>query len=238
MDKYNILEKEEGKTIEFKRDLSSSKPIIKTLIAFANTAGGILVIGIDDDKKIIGVENPLQEEENLCNIIADSVSPRLVPNIEMMNVDGKILLIVEVFLSAMRPHWLKTKDIYNGTYARLGSTNRVADKELIAELQRTVQGKTFDEQPMIDLTVDDLDLKELNKNFDRDKELKTEELLSLKILSLYQGKLVPTIGAILMFGKKRQFHFSDAWIQCGRFIGVDKAEILDHIDISDHLPTV
>ena len=43
-----LLKQPEGKTLEFKRDLSSIEPIMKTLIAFANTAGGTLIISIDD----------------------------------------------------------------------------------------------------------------------------------------------------------------------------------------------
>jgi ATP-dependent DNA helicase RecG len=75
----------EGKTLEFKRDLSSPKPWLKTLVAFANTAGGRLVIGIDDARQIIGVSNPLDEEERLCNLIADSIAPRRVPNVDPHN---------------------------------------------------------------------------------------------------------------------------------------------------------
>ena len=65
-----LLNQQEGKTLEFKRDLSSPKPLLKTLVAFANTAGGQLVIGIADDHQIIGVAKPLDEEERLCNLIA------------------------------------------------------------------------------------------------------------------------------------------------------------------------
>jgi len=93
-----ILTLPESKTLEFKQDLSSPKPIMKTLIAFANTAGGHLVIGVTNDKQFIGVDNPLDEEEKLSNMIADSISPRLVPNIELMTIEGKTLLVVEVFL--------------------------------------------------------------------------------------------------------------------------------------------
>jgi len=54
----------EGKTLEFKRDLSSPKNMLKTLVAFANTAGGRLLIGIEDDsREVEGVEDPLDEEE-------------------------------------------------------------------------------------------------------------------------------------------------------------------------------
>ena len=75
----SLLQQPEGKTLEFKRDLSSPKPILKTLVAFANTAGGRLIIGITDDHQLIGVDDPLTEEERLCNLIADAISPRLVP---------------------------------------------------------------------------------------------------------------------------------------------------------------
>lgn len=68
-----LLTRPEGKTLEFKQDLSSPKNILKTLTAFANTAGGVLLIGIEDGSRaVLGVENPLDEEERLCNLIADS----------------------------------------------------------------------------------------------------------------------------------------------------------------------
>ena len=54
-----VLKQPEGKQLEFKRDLSSPKPIMKTLTAFANTAGGTLIIGITDSGEVIGVDNPL-----------------------------------------------------------------------------------------------------------------------------------------------------------------------------------
>ncbi|MBT7401184.1 MAG: ATP-binding protein, partial [Bacteroidetes Order II. Incertae sedis bacterium] len=51
----NLLTEPEGKTLEFKRDLSSPKPLLKTLVAFANTAGGRLVIGVGDDRAVFGI---------------------------------------------------------------------------------------------------------------------------------------------------------------------------------------
>lgn len=125
----SLLGGPEGKTVEFKRNLSSPKPLLKTLVAFANTAGGRLVIGVGDRREIVGVEDPLAEEERLCNLIADSISPKLVPNVELTTVEGKTLLIVEVFLSGTRPHFLCAEGFESGVYVRLGSTNRQADRE-------------------------------------------------------------------------------------------------------------
>lgn len=80
-----LISMPEGKTLEFKRDLSSPRNILKTLVAFANTAGGRLLIGVEDgSRNVLGIENPLDEEERLCSLIADNIEPRLVPNVELI----------------------------------------------------------------------------------------------------------------------------------------------------------
>lgn len=105
-----LLSQPEGKTLEFKRDLSSPRNILKTLTAFANTAGGVVLIGIEDvTKNLLGLENALDEEERLCSLIADSIEPRLVPNVELVAWQDKTLLAVEVYPSGSRPHWLKSE---------------------------------------------------------------------------------------------------------------------------------
>ena len=227
----------ESKTLELKRDISSPKNILKTLVAFANTAGGRLLIGIEDDSREIGgIEDPLDEEERICNLIADNIEPRLVPNVELISFEDKTLLIVEVYPSGSRPHWLKKEGPEEGVYVRLGSTNRKADRELISELKRGVEGKSFDEQTLPDRTVDDLDFDAATDCFERHRKLVKKDLESLRLVARHQSHLVPTVGGMLLFGKDRDMIFPDAWIQCGRFIGKDKADIFDHIDIHEHLP--
>lgn len=231
-----LLNQSESKTLEFKRDISSPAPIMKTLTAFANTAGGRLIAGISDTGEVLGVEDPLDEEERLCSMIADSISPRLVPNLELVTVEGKTLLVVEVFLSNSRPHWLNREGVEQGVYVRLGSSNRQADQALTAELRRSVEGVAFDEMPMPELSIGDLDLDAVRQAFADTRPLNEQSLLTLKLLTNHQNKLVPTKGAILLFGKQRTYHFSDAWIQCGRFFGTEKLDIFDHIDIDCPLP--
>lgn len=231
-----LINKPEGKTLEFKQVLSSPKNILKTLVAFANTAGGVLLVGVEDiTRDVIGVENPLDEEERLCNLIADGIEPRLVPNIELIAWKDKTLLAVEVYPSGLRPHWLKNEG-RRGVYVRLGSSNRQADQSLIEELKRSAAGAIFDELPLPELTIDSLDIKAARILFKDRRDLDEKELLTLKLLTRVQGRLVPTIGGILLFGKDREDHFSDAWVQCGRFIGKDKTYIFDHTEIHEHLP--
>ncbi|MFW5959597.1 MAG: RNA-binding domain-containing protein, partial [Chitinivibrionales bacterium] len=228
---------DEGKTLEFKQDLSSQRNLLKTLVAFANTAGGKIVIGVaDKTQEPLRIENPLDEEERLCNLITDSIRPRLVPNVEMTTVDGKTLLVIEIFLSNSRPHYLSSEGPETGVYVRLGSTNRQADRELIEELRRTAEGIPFDEMPMPELATHDLNIEAAQKAFGNWRKLDKQTLLTLKLLTQHQGKPVPTKGGVLLFGKERTQHFSDAWIQCGRFFGIEKIDIFDHIDIDVTLP--
>ncbi len=232
-----LLQAEEGKTLEFKQNLSSPRNLLKTLVAFANSAGGRLVIGVaDKTREPLGVDQPLDEEERLCNLIADSISPRLVPNVEMATIADKTLLVVEVFPSNSRPHFLRAEGADTGVYVRLGSTNRQAGRELIAELRRTAEGLPFDEMPMLELSKDDLDLDAAQAAFGGTRTLDEQGLVTLKLLTRHQERLVPTKGGILLFGKERLHHFSDAWIQCGRFLGTEKLDIFDHIDIDVPLP--
>ncbi len=188
----------------------SPRSLLRSLVVFVNSAGGHLLLGVADDRQIIGVENPLDEEERLSNLMADSLAPRLLPNIELITVEEKMLLVVEVFVSGMRPHFIKSEGLQAGAYVRLGSTNRQVDPQLIAELQRGVAGVSFDALPMPDLLLDDLDLQAIRKDFEGRNPIEEQTLQSLRILVKNQGRLVPSQGGVLLYGRERQHHFEDA----------------------------
>ena len=103
MDVHELLRSSEGKTLEFKRDISSPKGVMKTLVAFANTAGGILLIGVEDKtRNVLGVTDPLSLEERLASLISDSISPHLVPEIEVLPWRSETLVAVQVHPSGDR----------------------------------------------------------------------------------------------------------------------------------------
>jgi len=78
----DILRQPESKTLEFKRDLSSPAPALRTLVAFANAAGGRLIVGVEDvSRAVVGVKQPLDLEERIANLVADSMEPRNVSSI-------------------------------------------------------------------------------------------------------------------------------------------------------------
>ena len=160
-----LLARPESKTLEFKENTQSLHKIVQTIIAFANTAGGTLVIGIQDKtKNVIGVENILQDEERIANAVADSVNPTLLPTLQFISWRDRDVLIVTVSHSP-GPFYLKDKGEDTGVYVRLGSTNRIADAALIAEIKRIKEHTSFDQLPDLQATPDDLDMDLARKLF-------------------------------------------------------------------------
>jgi len=222
----------EGKTIEFKRDLSSIKPILKTLIAFANTAGGMLLIGKDNDGTIIGVNDIFEAEEKLANTIADSIYPPLLPEIEITSLQGKALIIIRV-AHWRGPFYLKAQGPDEGVYVRLGSTNRVAGPELIAELKRSMSNISFDQLPCPEADINGLDMKRIKHAFSNvNRKINQKELETLGILVRYAGKLVCSNGGLILFGQDelREKYFPNAKVRCARFQGTDKVDFIDLYD--------
>ena len=229
----DIIKGKEGKTLEFKRDLSSFKPIMKTLVAFANTAGGILVIGRDDSGTITGIDDVLQAEESIASAIADSIMPAMMPDIEIITFESRELLILRV-AHWRGPFYLKTEGPEDGVYVRLGSTNRKAGPEILAELHRTKRRVSFDQEPCTELNEDEFDMdkaksvfKSVNRSIDKHK------LESLGLVVPYAGRKTVSNGCIILFGKEvhRNRFFPDARVSCARFRGTDKSQFIDRLDI-------
>ena len=232
MDLVEILKRPEGKTLEFKRDLSSPDGALKTIVAFANTAGGTLLVGVEDrSRHVRGVPEPLDLEERVANLVTDGITPRLVPEIDILAWRRTHVLALQIHPSSARPHHLSREGPAGGVYVRVGSTNRRADAEMIEELRRFARGEGFDEQPLPGLDSEALDFRAASESFASVRKLARRDLESLRLLTDYQGRKVPTAGGVILFGKDRERHFPDAWIQAGRFGGTDKTRIVDGLVI-------
>lgn len=235
---FNLAEllcEHEGKTLEFKRDLSSPDKAMRTLVAFANGAGGVLLIGVEDGtRKVRGVSDVTKTEEQLANFITDRIEPRLVPEIHIIPFRKTHVLAAEVFPSPSRPHYVKAIGYPAGVYVRVGSTNRQADAAAVAELQRVVRGRSYDEEPMPELNSEALDFRVASECFTPVRRLKKKDLHTLQLVTTHHRREVPTVGGVLLFGVDRLKHFPDAWLRAGFFEGVDKNVILDSANITTH----
>jgi len=240
MNIQQLLTSPEGKTLEFKRDLSSPKPVLRALVAFGNTAGGTLIVGRADDGTLVGVDDVLAEEERLANLIADTISPAMMPDIEAVAVDGKSLLLVRVS-HWPGPFYLNEKGPMNGVYVRLGSTNRLADERTRQELERIHKHSSFDQLPCAGTSVDDLDGLAIRRWFaGKDHIVDAAAQESLGILVRHGSGRVPSNGGLILFGHEqvKARCFPCARVSCARFLGVDKTKFLDRQDVPTLLEAV
>ena len=106
-----LIQNGENKRIEFKEQLPKNEMIVKTVIAFSNTAGGKLIIGVRDDREIVGIEdsNIFELKDRLSSLIFDSCYPNILPEIYTLNVEEKLLLVVEVFRGNLLPYYVKAQ---------------------------------------------------------------------------------------------------------------------------------
>ncbi len=147
-DKYPpYLDQPESRRLEFKELFPKGEQLARTAVAFANGAGGRIVFGVKDSPRdIIGVDEGIlfDLEERINNCIFDQCAPAIVPEVYLQSVSDKTLLVVEIFPGSNKPFYLKNKGKRNGTYIRIGSTNRKASIEMIEELERQKRKVSFD----------------------------------------------------------------------------------------------
>jgi len=229
-----LLRKQESKTLEFKRELNNSnkEKVLQTIIAFANGSGGNIVFGIDDDRRIIGVENPFELEEKLSNITFDSISPAIRIDAVFITEQNKTLVIIKIPLGIETPYYLKNKGMENGTYIRVGSSTRLASKEIIKSLQFRGENISYDSQIDYRFSKDDMDFPRIKKIFKekKDIQIKEDHLFMFNLLARRDEKIYPTVAGMLLFPKKEYIEYDFAQIKCAHFKGntkdifIDKAE--------------
>ena len=219
------IQKGENKKLEFKEKLPSSETIAKTVIAFSNTAGGKLLIGVNDNKEIVGIDEDkvFEYEEKISSVISDLCYPMILPEIYVQNINGKVILVVKVFRGSLLPYYLKNKGKLKGTFVRLGSTNRLADENTIIELSRQRHNKTFDEEDNFDFKLVHLNLSIIYDEFKKiGKSCNYEKLKNLKLIKTQGSKDLPTNALCITLGK-----FDNTTIKCARFKGTTKEIFID-----------
>src|SRR5690554_896604 len=131
----DIIKQPEGRRLEFKEAISTKAELGKTIVAFSNDAGRVLYIGVrDEPREVVGIPEAdlMSIEEQVSNIIHDNCNPVIIPNISSVVFEDKYLLKVEIFRGNNLPYYLKTIGKKEGTYIRVGSSNRKATDEIIA----------------------------------------------------------------------------------------------------------
>lgn len=231
----------ESKNVEFKENLpDKSIKYMKTVVAFANGAGGKIVFGIrNEDQSVVGIQSEaiFRMVDAITNAISDSCEPAIIPDVTLQTVEGKTIIIVEINAGRQRPYYIKSYGMDAGTYIRVSGTTRPAEKDQIKELYYESEGRSYDCVAREDLTVSEediaalcLSMKEVAlancKNDVQRSQVKNvtkNVLLSWGLLAEKDSKIYPTNAYVFLLGQDSFL----SRIQCGVFKGSTRAVFVD-----------
>lgn len=145
LDVKNLAQTGEGAYLEFKRTIPSAYKIAREIAAFANTKGGTLLIGVDDDCSLIGVVGYQEEEYLLKKAAMELCKPNVDISIEIVHFGDRDLLVIKVPESTEKPIFVKGEE-GDIVFMREEDRNKVASKELIEIIKNknSDEGVTFE----------------------------------------------------------------------------------------------
>jgi len=194
-DIVSFINKGETEQLEFKSTFQ--KETITTIVAFANTIGGQILIGIDDSGTINGININPETIQNYINIIKQSTIPAVIPDITMVNIDNTQILVIDVKEYPLKPVSYKGKH-----YKRVNNSNHLMTPVEISDMYLKVLNLSWDSYEYPDETIESLDTIKVNKFLQKVNEtgrfnIEEEPLTILKKLKLIKNNN-PTIASILL----------------------------------------
>jgi ATP-dependent DNA helicase RecG len=227
--KENIIElirQGEGYYLEFKESLN--KDIPKEICAFANSAGGTLIIGVNDQNQIVGTRYDNKIASQLQNQL-DTIDPHLDVTIESFDIDAKIVVVITCKTGPQKPH------TYGGSiYIRQGpNTQKITSQSEMVDLFQKSDRVFFDENSCsrfnFPADFDELRFHEFQKAAGISNILDMDVILDNLQLVSENGHFKN--ASVLFFSRDPQKFFPQAVIRCVRFRGLDKSTILDTKEI-------
>jgi len=127
----------ENVSLDFKKTISSSEKIAKTLVAFANNRGGKLLIGVTDDGQIKGVKSEDEEKYMITKAAHIFCKPAIEPHFEEIYIDDKVVLVVDIPKSDTKPHYAMDENQKWWVYFRVKDKSILASKIIVDVLKES-----------------------------------------------------------------------------------------------------
>ncbi len=211
----------EGLHTEFKEWPVHPDDLAASLVAFANTDGGQLILGVSESREIKGVQDPDRVARDVDNVAVNNCEPPITVIQETLRpAGGGTVVVINVPKGDMRPY-RTNRGVF---YIRTSSGRRQASREELLRLFQATESLYYDETPMLRLAPSDLDMLSFTKFL---KDTGQAHLVDDKERLLENWYLManghPTIAGILLFGNDPQQHLPYAQINAARFPGTDSS---------------
>ena len=234
-----IIKKGEDSFTEFKEEMAHQDNLAAEIVAFANTEGGNLIIGVSDDGEILGVTDLDKEMQRIDNICSNNCEPTVYTTIEKFIIDDRKIMIVKIPKGPQRPY-RTNRGIH---YIRTASGKRIASPGELRLIHQASGAIYYDEMPVPNTSFEDIDIEYLEKFLKKslgggieDFGIRVDDLLkNMKIIIPYEDNMVTTTGGLLFFGKHPEYHLPYCKVTIVRFPGNDIGEKFEKKDIEGEL---
>lgn len=231
----------EGKNIEFKREIPSNhERFLKDIIAFSNSTGGKVILGIEEETNIvygIGDASPFKISDSISNMISDACTPQIEPDISIHTIEDKTLLVIDIAAGKFRPYYIASRGKESSSYIRINGTSRPADARKLQELELEGQnisydslqqiGEEYDEKKALDLChkMTQIAISSCKTEEERNaiKEMTLEKLHDFGILCRVGKDFYPTHAFDFLTENRDWF----ARVQCAVFKGTVRDIFID-----------
>ncbi len=130
-----LIEEGEGFELEFKRKVSTPQKIAKTISSFANTKGGIILFGVDDDGALTGIDSEKTELDLIKTAGKIFCAPPVNCAVEIVPHKHKDIIVVTIEESREKPHYVVDEDGDSKVFIRVNDNTVTASKEVVKVLR-------------------------------------------------------------------------------------------------------
>ncbi len=219
-----LIDQGEGAKLEFKRDDVRPEDLAREIVAFANMNGGQILLGVEDDGNISGIQRPTLQAWLMDTVIGRYVTPYIHPDYEEVSLDDKKVAIVTIPRGAGKPYARKHKD-REDIYVRYGNTCQLADRQQQARLFSSGGLVSVEKFP-----VPGAKLKELSKpryeqylgEILNEGKIDDTLLTNRGFLVNENNKLFSSYFAYVLFAKKPGLRLPQATVRVTVYPGLDK----------------
>lgn len=239
----------EGQHLEFKREIDNPESIAGEIVAFANSEGGRLYLGVADDGTIVGCPDPARVSQALTNICRDRCRPPIVPGIETITLDDKTIVALDVVADLNRQKPYSTQG--GRFYIRVGTDKKDATGRELIRIAQSAGELHYDESPVRGALPATLSEFAFNAYYEQQfglgltaglqqASILLEQLLrNMRLLDDLEGIPTLTVAAVLVFGVDPQQFLPHSRVSAVAFSGVDEdSNILDRKEITGRLPQI
>jgi len=225
---FEIIANGENSGVEFKRDDIRPEQLAKEVVALVNFQGGKILLGVDDDGSISGIQRS-DVEEWVMNVISEKVHPAILPFYEKIKIDERTIVAVLTFPQGNSKPYVRRHNKAEEVFIRVGSTSRLATREQQMRLYEIGGMLHTEVLPVSRTSSNDLDkvrienyLKDIVNDPDMPSTDAEWENRLANIGFLTEPKGMCTIAGIVLFGKQPRQYLKQSGLRLFAFNSPDK----------------